>query len=157
MPDMLRLSVATAAACTIAQFAAGCGSSSASLPAGVSSRLHTDVAGIRSAAAAHDPKAAHAAVRRFEADVRRFRGADMLASANASMLLSDVSQVNRRVSLEVHAATPAHLPPAGAPPAPSPGAAPSSGPVEPPGPAGHAKGHGKGHDKHGHEGGDGGD
>ncbi len=111
--------------------------------------LHKDVADIRSAAAVHNPEAAHAAVRTLEADIARLRAAGMLAPADAGVLLSDARQVSRRVSLEVHAPAPS---PAAAPPPPpaSAGAAPVGGPGESQGAAGHGRGHGK----HGH--GDGG-
>lgn len=144
---VLRLSVVAAALCTVAQFAAGCGSSSAPLAAGDATRLHKDVAGIRAAAAARNPDAAHAAVRTLKADIGRLRAGGTLSSADAGVLLSDASQVNRRVSLEVHARAPAPAPP------PSTGAAPSSGPVASPG----ATDHGKGHGKHGRGRGDGGE
>jgi hypothetical protein len=150
IPSVLRLSIAAAAVCTVAQLAAGCGSSSASLRAGDAARLHKDVAGIRSAAAAHNPDAAHRAVRTFEADVGRLRAAGRLAPADAGALLSDASRVNGRVSLEIHAQTPAPRP-ATTPPAQS------SGPAESPGPAGQGNGRGKGHGKHGGRRSDGGD
>lgn len=155
-PGVLRLSSAAAALCTVAQLAAGCGSSSSSLAAGNATRLHHDVSAIRSAAAARNPVAAHTAVRTLQADVGRLRAAGMLAPADAGVLLSDASEVNRRVSLEVHARAPAR-PAAASPAAPAAGAAPSRGPSGSPGAVGHGEGHGKGHGKHGRGRGDGGD
>lgn len=155
-PGVLRLSVVAAAVCIVVLLAAGCGSSSASLPAADAARLHKDVAGVRSAASAHDPAAARAAVRTLRADVARLRAAGMLAPADAGVLLSDAGQVNRRVLVEVHARTPASAPAAAPSPAPAAGTPPSSGPAESPPAAGHGKGHGK-HGRGRGKGGDGGD
>lgn len=155
VPDVRRVSVLAAVLCAVAVLAAGCGSSSATLAGGDAIRLHKDVAGIRAAAATGRPEAAHAAVRALEADIGRLRAGGMLASADAGVLLSDAGQVNRRVSLEVHAPAPSSAAASASPPAPSTKAQ-SGNPVESPGPTGHRKGHGK-HGRGRGDGGDGGD
>ena len=135
----------------LAVTAAGCGSSSTSLAPADAARLHRDVASIRSAAGGHNPAAAHAAVRTLEADISRLRAANRIAPADASVMLSDAGQIDRKV------------PKAAAPPA-SPSAAPASGPG-PQAPAkgkDKGKGHGHGNDNgngqgNGGDGGDGGD
>jgi hypothetical protein len=137
--------------------AAGCGSSSTSLAAGDAARLHRDVATIRSAAGGHNPAAAHAAVRTLEADISQLRAAGRLAPADASVLLSDVGQADRRVTVEVRAPTAPEQPASTTPVGPTTPAGPTAAPApHGPGPGkGKDKGHGHGHGKGG--GGDGGD
>jgi hypothetical protein len=144
---LVAVALSTAALSTVAAVA-GCGSQSSSLAAGDAARLHQDIASIRSAAAGHNPQAAAAAVRSFEADVARLQATGRLAESDAAVLMSDAGQVDHRVALEVHART-----------APAPAPAPRAGPPPPgPGPAGkHGRDHGKHRGDHGPGGGDGGD
>jgi hypothetical protein len=145
----LRFPLLAAALCTTA---AGCGSSSSSLATGDGARLHRDVASIRVAASGHDPAAAHAAVRTLEADVAQLRTAGKLAPADASVLMADAGQVDRRVTIEVHA--PAALAPATTTSPPARPVAPAS-PAKPhPAPAHGPHGKGKGKDKGKGHGGD---
>lgn len=155
VPRVLRVSVLAAALCAVALLATSCGSSSGPLAPGDAMRLHKDVGRIRAAAAAHRPQAASAAVRTLEADIGRLGAGGRLSKADARVLLSDASQVNRRVSLEVHAPAPA--PPAASTPAPAPstGVARPRAPIGSPGATGHGR-HGRGHGEGG-DGGDGGD
>jgi hypothetical protein len=152
-----RSAIVAAALCTVAAAAAGCGSQSSSLAAADAARLHQDVAGIRSAAAGRNPQAAVAALRTFQADVARLQATGKLAQSDAAVLLSDASQVDHRVALEVHA-TAAQTPASPAPAGPSAG---SAGPAGPPPPAHGGKDHGKHKGDHGPggggNGGDGGD
>jgi hypothetical protein len=85
--------------CTVAAVAAGCGSRSNSLAAADAAKLHQDVAGIRSAAAGRNPQAAVAAVRTFQTDVARLQATGRLAQSDATVLLSDATQIDRRVAL----------------------------------------------------------
>jgi hypothetical protein len=158
---VLRFLLLAAALCASGLLAAGCGSSSTLLATADAARLQRDVASIRSAASVHNPAAAHAAVRALEADVSQLRAAGRLAPADASVLLSDADQVDRRVSLEVRSpASPAPTSspaqttspaqtgptvPAGSPPPPGAGHGP------------HGKGKGKGHGDGNGQGGGGGD
>lgn len=141
----------------LAVAAGGCGSSSTSLAPADAARLHRDVASIRSAANGQK----RAAVRTLVADITQLRAANRIAPADASVLLTDAGQVDRKVPKAVSApASPS------AAPAPGPGQAhgpqpPAHGP-QPPGPQppdkGKAKANGKGHgDGNGGGGGDGGD
>jgi hypothetical protein len=156
------VALSAAALSTVAAVVAGCGSQSSSLAAGDAARLHQDVAGIRSAVAGHNPQAAVAAVRTFQADVARLQATGRLAQSDAAVLLSDAGQVDHRVALEVHAPTPqapAHPGPAAPAGAPAPPAGPPS-PGPGPGPGGKpGKDHGKhtGNNGGGGDGGDGGD
>src|ERR1700751_3665720 len=135
--------------------AAGCGSSSSSLATTDAARLHRDVASIRAAAGAHNPAAAHTAVRTLEADITQLGAANRIAPADASVLLSDAGQVDRKVPNE--ASAPASPGAVHAPATPAPrGAVHAPAPPPPPGPAqgppAKVKGKGKVHGK-----GDGGD
>lgn len=155
-----RFSLLAAALCTIASLAAGCGASSSSLVGADAAKLHKDVASIRSAANARNPAAAHAAVRTLEADIAQLKAAGRLAPADASVLLSDAGQVDRRVSLEVRApaastrtsTTPTS--PASTSPAPAAGPSPAPGAGHGPHGPGKDKGHGHGHGGGGGNGGD---
>ena len=140
----LKFSLPAAVLCTAAT---ACGSSSSTSLATVdAARLHHDVASIRSAANGHDPAAAHAAVRTLDADISQLRAANRLAPADASVLLSDAGQIDRKVPPEVSApAEPA-----------APASAPGPGPQPPAKGKGRSKGHGNGH-RHGNGQGDGGD
>jgi hypothetical protein len=139
----LRFLLLAPALCTAA---AGCGGSSTSLATADAARLHRDVASIRAAASGHNPAAAHAAVRTLEADVSRLRSAGRLAPADASVLLADAGQVDRKVPRQVTAPAAQATPTAPATVA------------TPQGPHGKGNGHGNGNgDGDGGDGGDGGD
>ena len=93
---------------------------------------------MRAATAAREPGAAHAATARMRADVQRLVSTGDLSATDGHVMLTELTRVDGRISVEVHAAPPKAAPPAAAPaPAPEPGHKP-----------------GKGHD---HKGGDGGD
>ena len=145
----------------LAVTAAGCGSSSSSLATTDAERLHRDVASIRAAATAHNPAAAHRAVRTLEADVSQLRAANRIAPADASVLLGDAGQVGREVPAEMSAPVAPTAPTAPAGPASptssaSPAQAPGPGPQAPAQGKAKEKGHGHGHGKGQGDGGDGG-
>jgi hypothetical protein len=96
-------------------------------------------------------------VRTLEADISQLRAAGRLAPADASVLLSDVGQADRRVTVEVRAPTAHEQPASTTPVGPTTPAGPTAAPApHGPGPGkGKDKGHGHGHGKGG--GGDGGD
>ena len=143
----------TALACTLAAGAviAGCGGSSAGVPLAAqdSATLRGDVSAIRSAAAASNPTAAQGAAARLRADVQRMLQQGRLSPTDAQSILAALTQVDPRISAEVHA--PAPTP---APTVTSPSPAPAPAPAAP----AHPKGPGKAGDHgHGHGGKDGGD
>jgi hypothetical protein len=143
----------TALACTLAAgvVIAGCGGSSAGVPLAAqdSATLRGDVSAIRAAAAASNPTGAHAAAAKLRADVQRLTQQGRLSPTDGQSMLAVSTQVDSRISAEVHAPTPATTTTptvTSTSPAPRPAA-----PAHPKGPAkagGH--GHGPGHGgKHG--------
>jgi hypothetical protein len=101
---------------------AGCGGSSAPAPLAAqdSATLRHDISAIRTAAAANDPSAAHAAAARLRADVESLRGTSRLSQSDARSILVAVGQVDSRISAEVHAPVPTASPaPAASPAAPA--------------------------------------
>ncbi|HTT27852.1 MAG TPA: hypothetical protein VMG37_05545 [Solirubrobacteraceae bacterium] len=103
------------------------------------------MANISAATNAHKPTVAHAAVRTLEADISHLRATNRIAPADASVLLTDAGQIDRKLSTPATSATPATP------------AAPAANPPPPgPGHGKHGPGKGKGHGP-GDGGGDGGD
>ena len=136
----------TALACTLAAgvVLAGCGGSSAGVPLAAqdSATLRGDVSAIRTAAAADNPSAAHAAAAKLRSDVQRLLGQGRLASTDARSMLAVSMQIDTRISAELHAPTPT-VTSASAPAPTSTPAAPTA-PAKHPGPE-HAKPSGHGH------------
>lgn len=134
-----------------------CGSSPpAAISASAASTLHRDVQRIRSAATDHHAYAAHTAVRALRSDISGLVARGELARTDARVLMTEASQVDGRVLVEVKAVstpsttqtsvvTPA--PPTATQPAPAAPATPSDGKGES---KGKGKGHGHGHGHGGH-------
>lgn len=128
-----------------------CGSSPpAAISASAASTLHRDVQRIRSAATDHHAYAAHTAVRALRSDISGLVARGELARTDARVLMTEASQVDGRVLVEVKAVqtsvvTPA--PPTATQPAPAAPATPSDGKGES---KGKSKGHGHGHGHGGH-------
>jgi hypothetical protein len=125
---------------------AGCGGTSASRPLARenAATLRADLAAIRAAAGAHEPAAAQAATARMRADIQRLLSTGGLSAADGREMLAAVSQVQSRISVEVHTPPPTTV----TVPAPAPAPAPGPGPHPP---------HGHDHHGHGPGGGGGGD
>ncbi len=122
----------------------------AAISASAASTLHRDVQRIRSAATDHHAYAAHTAVRALRSDISGLVARGELARTDARVLMTEASQVDGRVLVEVKAVqtsvvTPA--PPTATQPAPAAPATPSDGKGES---KGKSKGHGHGHGHGGH-------
>jgi hypothetical protein len=145
----------TALACTLAAgvVIAGCGGSSAGVPLAAqdAATLRNDVSAIRAAAAASNPTGAHAAAARLRADVQRLLQQGRLSPTDAQSMLATSTQVDSRISAEIHAPAPATT---STPTVTSPSQAPAPTPAAPAHPKGPGKAGGHGH---GHGGKDGGD
>jgi hypothetical protein len=148
----------TALACTLAAGVAiaACGGSSAGAPLAAQDSviLRNDISAIRTASAANDPAAAHAAAARLRADVERLRGLGRLSATDSRSIVAASMRVDTRISAEVspRASSAAPAPSSAAPIAPTESArtattpAPSTHDRGPAQPKGHDHGHGGGKD-----------
>lgn len=133
-----------------------CGSSSpAAISASTASTLHRDVQRIRSDATDHHVRAAHTAVRALRSDISRLVAQGELARSDARLLMTEASQVDSRVSVEVKAVSTTSITQtsASSPPTPTATQPAPAAPATPRNGKGEGNGHGKGEGKgHGHGG-----